>query len=147
MKKLVLLLSIVFISCDKNIEKLNSEIESLKQKNDSLLKITNALEDKFVFDEARIKVVPSEKNSNKLGSKYEGTFVIEAYNKSDEVLFSNNLDDSNELVNPQALKNDDGVYPFEFKLTPKENRVYFIIKNSNSIGKSFDGIIISDKAD
>lgn len=87
MKKLVLLLSIVFISCDKNIEKLNSEIESLKQKNDSLLKITNALDDKFVFDEARIKVVPSEKNSNKLGSKYEGTFVIEAYNKSDEVLF------------------------------------------------------------
>ena len=68
MKKLVLLLSIVFISCNKNIEKLNSEIDSLKQKNDSLLKITSALEDKYIFDEARIKVIPSEKNSNKLGS-------------------------------------------------------------------------------
>ena len=147
MKKLVLLLSIVCISCDKNIEKLNSEMDSLKQKNDSLLKITSALEDKFVFDEARIKVVASEKNSNKLGSNYEGTFVIEAYNKSDEVLFSNNLDDSNELINPQSLKIDGGVYPFEFKLTQKDNRVYFIIKSSNSIGKSFDGIIISDNAD
>ena len=147
MKSLLLLLSIVFISCDKNIEKLNSEIDFLKQKNDSLLKITSALEDKFIFDEARIKVVPSEKNSNKLDSNYEGTFVIEAYNKSDEVLFSNNLDDSNELINPQSLKNDDGRYSFRFKLTQKENRVYFLIKSSNSIGKSFDGIIISDKAD
>ncbi len=147
MKKLVLLISIVFISCDKNVEKLNSEIAMLKQTNDSLRKITSGLKDKFIFDKARIKVIPSEKNSNKLGSYYEGTFVIAAYNKFDEVMFSNELDNSNglELINPQSLVKDDVGYRFKFKLKQKENAIHFCIKSSSSIGKSFDGVIISDK--
>ena len=140
-------MSIVFISCDKNVEKLNSEIATLKRTNDSLREITSQLKGKFIFDEAKIKVIPSEKNSNKLGSNYEGTFVITAYNKSDEVLFSNELDDSNglELINPQLLIKDDIGYRFKFKLNQKENGIHFLIKSSSSIGKTFDGIIISDK--
>ena len=140
-------MSIIFISCDKKIEKLNSEIATLKRTNDSLREITSQLKDKFIFDKTKIKIIPSEKNSNKLGSNYEGTFVIIAYNKSDEVLFSNELDRSNgfELINPQLLVKDDGGYRFKFKLNQKENNIHFSIKSSNSIGKSFDGIIISDK--
>lgn len=147
MKKIILLLSVTFISCGKNSDELNSEILKLKQTNDSLLNITNSLKDKYIFDEAKIKVIPSEKNINKVGSDYEGTFVITAYNKSDNVLFSTELNESNglELVNPQSLNRDYDGYRFKFKMNKKENDIHFSLKSSSKIGKNFDGIVISDK--
>lgn len=147
MKKLILLLAVTFISCGKNSEDLNSQIDKLKRTNDSLLKITNGLKDKYIFDEAKVKVIPSEKNSNKLGSDYEGTFVVTAYNKSDIVLFSNELNESNglELVNPKSLHRDYEGYHFKFKLNQKENDIHFSLKSSSKIGRNFDGIIISDR--
>ena len=111
-----LLVLVLFMSCEKNTEKLNSENESLKRANDSLLDITNQLKNKFIFDQASIRLIPSEKNSNKLGSFYEGTFVIIAYNKSDKVLFSEKLSDTNS-IDLNSLKS--GIY--FLKITSDKN--------------------------
>ncbi|MDQ5930041.1 MAG: hypothetical protein QG594_1824 [Bacteroidota bacterium] len=147
MKKIILLLPIIFLSCNNNTDKMNKEIGKLRNINDSLLAITSGLKDKYIFDEARIKIIPSEKNTNKLGSDYEGTFVVIAYNKTDEVFFSKKLDSVNglQLMSPETLKKDFEGYHFNFKLNEKENDIHFTIKSSNNFGRNFNGMIISDK--
>ncbi|MBF7090082.1 hypothetical protein IUY40_00805 [Flavobacterium sp. ALJ2] len=148
MKKIILfLLIITLFSCNKKTEALSQEIKTLRHMNDSLTKITNSLKDKYIFDEVRVKVVPSEKNNYKLNSTYEGTFLIIAYNESDSVYFSTKMDSTNglNLLNPKLLKRDFEGYHFNFKMKELENNIHFNIKMNNKIGKNLDGLMISDK--
>ena len=143
----VLLVAITFFSsCNDNSEQLRNQVKKLEATNDSLLNITNSLKDKFVFDQARVKIVPSEKNSNKIGSEYVGTFVVIAYNERDEILFSTEMDKSNfELKNPIKLKRGFDGYEFKMNLKQKVNDIHFKVNLKNRLGRGFDGIIISDK--
>ena len=148
MKKIILFIfSLTAISCNRNNEELNSEINQLKKINDSLINITNSLKDKFVFDEAIVKIIPSEKNTNKIGSEYNGDFVVIGYNKNAQVEFSTKLDRKNgiEFINPEILKRDSDGYHFKMRLTEKENDIHFRVNLKSKFGRNFDGLTISDK--
>jgi hypothetical protein len=148
MKRIILvILTLMLFSCNNNNEELNLEISRLKKANDSLSKITNSLKDKFVFDEARVKIIPSENNTNKIGSEYNGVFVVVAYNKNDNVEFSTEFDKGNgfDLANPEILKRDFDGYHFKMKLKEKENDIHFRVNIKSKIGRNFNGLTISDK--
>lgn len=146
-RKIFLLLPIIFFSCKTDNNDLSLEIKKLKLVNDSLRKITDNLKDKFIFDEVGVKIIPSDKNTNKIGSYYEGNFVLIAYNKKDKIHFSTKLDstDENKLIAPEILKRNYDGYYFKVKLNEKENNIHFNVKMDSKIGKNLDGIIISDK--
>lgn len=146
-RKIFLLLPIIFFSCKTDNNDLSLEIKKLKLVNDSLRKITDNLKDKFIFDEVGVKIIPSDKNTNKIGSYYEGNFVLIAYNKKDKIHFSTKLDstDENKLIAPEILKRNYDGYYFKVKLNEKENNIHFNVKMNSKIGKNLDGIIISDK--
>ena len=145
-KILSLTSAIILFSCTRDTDKLQAELENLKVERDSLLDITESLKNKFVFDQARVKIVASEKNTNKLGTEYNGNFVLFAFNEDDEILFSTELDTSNfNLKNPVKLKRGFDGYSFTMKLKENSNDIHFKVNLKNKLGQNLDGITISDK--
>ena len=145
MKKVILtIFSLSILSCTDKTQ--NDEIIKLKAQNDSLLKITNSLTNKFVFDQARVKIIDSKDNTFKIGSEYSGTFAVIAFNKSDDVLFSTKLmEGSFDLKDPEKLKHDFDGYAFKTRLNSKSNDLHFKVNINSKVGRNLDGITISDK--
>ena len=84
MKKLIaiIVLPLLFINCQNNerTAKLETEIEGLKRRNDSLVNIVNGIKEKYVFDNVAVKTIPSYKNADKLNSISRNEIVFIAYN-------------------------------------------------------------------
>ena len=138
MKKIILLSSLIFLSCNQKNDELHSEISILKRKNDSLKSIIDTLNTKFIFDGIKNRFIASEKNTNKLGTEYHGEFVIVAYNRNDKVKFTTKVAKNEyDFINPETLKRDFGGFPFKMKLENKENLIYVRVKTNNKYGRNY----------
>ena len=116
------------------------ELESLRQENDSLKQIVNSLNDKYIFDKVYARIIPSEDNTNEIGSEYQGEFVFVGYNENDRVIFSPNLRGENSDTLTPAYAG----YKFSRTIVPDNNYLQFKIKADREIGKSLDGITVTD---
>jgi len=147
MKKLIIIfIAAITISCNNQVEIYKEEIVDLKKRNDSLQTILTELNRKYIFDDIKVRVIPSEENTNKMGSDYNGEFVIVGYNKSTVVNFGTGMDSNNgDFVNQKKLERDFGGFPFNLTLNETENRIYFKFYLNGEYGnKSFDGFVFAD---
>tara|TARA_R110000868_G_scaffold410605_1_gene699224 strand:+ start:748 stop:1203 length:456 start_codon:yes stop_codon:yes gene_type:complete len=143
---LILLISIFFLSCNNQSGELKSENEILKKENDSLQKLLTKLNNKYIFDDIKVRVIPSENNTKKIGSEFNGEFVIVGYNKETVVNFSTEKDNNTEdFIDTKSLKRDFGGFPFNLTLKKAENDIYFKFDVNAIHGRDFGGIIIADK--
>lgn len=133
MKHFVILFFFILIGCN-NSDKLAFENISLKKENDSLKEI---LKTKFIFDDVKIRIIPSENNTNRIGSEYVGEYVLAAYNKLDIVEFTTELKPNGAFVNPKSLTRKFGGYLFETKLSKKQNYLHCKIKTNSKIGLNY----------
>jgi len=148
MKKTLLLLSFVILSCNSVNNESELKIVKLQKKNDSLKSIIDTLNSKFIFDDIKVRFIASEKNSNKLNSDYISEFVIVAYNRKDKIKFATELEPNKvDSKNPETLKRHFGGYPFKLKLKNQENDIFMEIVSGKEYGKNhvFNGITFADK--
>ena len=81
----------LFSSCQNNerIEKLESENQILKLRNDSLRKITDGIRDKYVFDSLTIRQIPHYKNTYLRNSEFKEEIVFVGYNLNGKNICNN----------------------------------------------------------
>lgn len=148
MKRVILFLSLIFLSCGQQNDELHNEISNLKRKNDSLKSIIDTLNTKFIFDDVKTRFISSENNTNALGTEFEGEFVIVAYNRNDTVEFTTTLDKNGiGFQDPETLKRKFGGFQFKMALENKENPIFIRIKTQNKYGRNYflDNVTFSDK--
>ena len=123
MKKVLFLLSLIFLSCNTITDKNQTEIIKLKQRNDSLQKIIDTLNTKYIFDEAILIATPSITKKNKAG-EINGMITIMANNKSQKILFSRKFDHkNNKPINPDTLN---FTFGYDFNIIKSENGYYLL---------------------
>ena len=111
-----------FFSCsDKNkFEAYNLEILSLKQENDSLVKILEEIKTKYVFDSITIRHFPNPKNTHRLNSKVKGELLVVGFNndrKKTRIVKIDSMDHNpQKLYNPDTLDLKNGGYKYEIDL-------------------------------
>ena len=137
---LILIISITFFNCDKNkINKLESEVDKLSRKNDSL---ETLIKSKFVFDNADIRIIPSINNSKKIDSEFKGEIVVVGYNKSDIAILGDEWNYINpSFKNSDTIKNKRGAYSFTLNRF-KNDTTHFYVKIDKKYGsRGYDSII------
>src|SRR5690554_1966740 len=119
--KIILLIIIAsfFVSCE-NSSGLEKQISELQIRNDSLNKIIENYQSKYVYERVFIKHYKTNTEPNKIGNIYKGEFVFVPDVRNDKVEFMTKSGDgiNNDINNPIVLetKRDNyGAYPFEFK--------------------------------
>ena len=135
------------IGCkDHQLEK---RVATLQKTNDSLKTILDTLKTKYIFDKVFVRQIPSETNTNKIGSVYKGEFFFVAYNDEDAVLFSDIRDDFSNPDTLQIKRRTLGSYDFE---TILKDTTYFsfrtVIKNPTALqfqNNGYQGLTIVDR--
>ncbi len=144
----------ILISCGNN-NGLEKQISELQIQNDSLNKVLENYQSKYVYERVFIKHFKTNSEPNKIGSIYKGEFVFVPDVRSDKVQFmaksgetKMGYDENNPII-LEASNGDYGAYPFEFKIMSDTTRIFFkpIIRDSLSLSNQnagYDGITISD---
>ena len=156
MNKIYILLFLFVITSCGNQTELTSRIDQLQIQNDSLKSELKKYENKYVFDQVKVKHYPIKGSQVKKGTKYYGKFVFVPVVRDDYVLFGTEKDDSKqgyEIKNPITLKTekgDFGAYRFEIDIVSDTTNLLFkpLIKNELSLkhqNAGYSGIMISDK--
>ncbi|WP_417861385.1 hypothetical protein [Winogradskyella sediminis] len=154
MKKIYLLaLLIAITSCGNNSE-LENQIGELQHRNDSLTKILDEYQAKYVYERVFIKHYKTNSEPKKIGNLYQGEFVFVPDVRNDKVEFvaeSIRKNEKSELrsVVLETKSGNYGAYPFEFTIESDTTRVYFkpIIRDSLSLRNQnvgYDGTTITD---
>lgn len=119
MKNIFLLLFVgLIVGCNNNVK---NDYDKLKFKNDSLIKIIEGLNSKYIFDSITVRDIPSYKNTYEKGSYVDGEIVIVAYstNKLTNVVFGDSIyyKGSNlKLKNPDTLELQKGGFRYSKKI-------------------------------
>ncbi len=156
MNKVYILILLFAISSCGNQTELQTQIDHLQTQNDSLKSELKKYENKYVFDNVKIKHYPIKGSQVKKGTKYYGEFVFVPDVRNDYVLFGTERDESKqgyEIKNPITLKTekgDFGAYKFEIDIVSDTTNLLFkpLIKNELSLkhqNAGYSGIMISDK--
>lgn len=136
-------LGLLILSCgdNKRIEKLETEIESLRHQNDSLEVITNGINEKYVFDSLTVRQIPHYANTNKLNTIYKEEFVFVGYNANGKTSViigdSTYIDNGIKVFNGDTLISKKGAFQHEFFLAKKSNFYGGILTTENDYGKSY----------
>lgn len=144
----------ILISCGNN-SGLKKQISQLQIRNDSLNKVIENYQSKYVYERVFIKHFKTNSEPNKIGNIYKGEFVFVPEVRNDKVQFmaksgetKMGYDENNPTI-LEASNGDYGAYPFEFKIMSDTTRIFFkpIIRDSLSLSNQnagYNGITISD---
>lgn len=138
-----LLLSLAFItivSCDNN-KMLLKQINVLKKEKDSLSKVLEDIDNKYVFDSIFLKTIPNHKNSFDLNSNYEMDIILVAYGSNSNYFIEYDSIVGNKRVNPDTLKHKNGTFKFRTELNNKLNPISINVNIDNKYGKSIKGTL------
>lgn len=133
MKKTILLISVIFFSCNSKTENFQSEIVKLKHKNDSLQNIIDTLNTKYIFDNAYLYAYPIEPVRNK---NNENVLILSfiASNKSDKIVYGTKYNlKKGSIINPDTLKTDEVL---KIKRTNNDT-LYYFQSNKPKYGKEY----------
>ncbi len=140
------IISIVFLlslGCKNNteIDLMRNKIESLSIENDSLKRIVEEINGKYVFDSISFRDIYSPKNTRKLNSEFEVELLVVGYNpdKSFFVKFDSIAD--GQKVNPDTLKQSNGGFKYITILKDKENEIRIDMNVENDYGKNKRGVL------
>lgn len=133
MKKTYILISLILllIACKQNSKSGKNYLAELKRENDSLKRIIDTLNTKFIFDNASLSSVPMLWKKNRDG-EITAYIAYVAYNKTDKILISGD----SKFLNSDTLtfkKN----YEFTFNKS-KVDTVYYKLINKTKFGKNID---------
>lgn len=151
---LLILTASILLSCgnDSGLEK---QISELQIRNDSLNKVIENYQSKYVYERVFIKHFKTNAEPSKIGSIYKGEFVFVPDVRNDKVQFMAKsgvtkigYDENNPII-LETKRGDYGAYPFEFKIMSDTTRILFkpIIRDSLSLSNQnagYDGTTISD---
>ena len=151
---LLIITTSILISCGNN-SGLEQQISELQIRNDSLNKIIENYQSKYVYERVFIKHFKTNAEPNKIGSTYKGEFVFVPDVRNHKVQFMAKsgvtkigYDENNPII-IETNRGDYGTYPFEFKIMSDTTRIFFkpIIRDSLSLSNQnagYDGTTISD---
>ncbi|CAM1363519.1 conserved protein of unknown function [Tenacibaculum soleae] len=143
MKKSIILIFLTFlISNCTNIKKSESqiaELENLRLENDSLRKIVADINNKYVFDSISFRDIYSPKNTYKLGSDFNIELLVVGYNPSRSYFVKFDSIVGGKKINADTLKQSNGGFKYNTKLTEKENRIKIEMNVENKYGKKRSG--------
>jgi len=151
---LLILTASILLSCgnDSGLEK---QISELQIRNDSLNKVIENYQSKYVYERVFIKHFKTNAEPNKIGSIYKGEFVFVPDVRNDKVQFMAKSGvtkigyEENHPIILETKRGDYGAYPFEFKIMSDTTRIFFkpIIRDSLSLSNQnagYDGTTITD---
>ncbi|WP_299890914.1 hypothetical protein [uncultured Lacinutrix sp.] len=156
MNKIYIILLLILITSCGNQTELKNQIDQIQTQNDSLKSELKKYENKYVFDQVKIKHYPIKGSQVKKGTKYYGEFIFVPVVREDIVMFGTERDESKqgyEINNPITLKTkkgDFGAYRFEIDIVNDTTDLLFkpIIKNKLSLqhlNAGFSGSMFIDK--
>ena len=140
MKIILFLIPLFFLSCKNDeLPQLRNEILNLKEQNDSL---SNIIKNKFIFDNADLRIIPSIKNSKTIDSEFEGEIVIVGYNNADITLIDGKWNyKKSRYENGDTIKNHQGAYKLKLDRIKNET-INFVVKIDNKYGsRGYDSIM------
>ena len=116
-------------------------MNSLRTENDSLKRIIEEINNKYVFDSISFREIYSTKNTNKLNSKFNVELLVVGYNpeKSFFVKFDSIVDGVK--INPDTLKQSNGGFKYKTILTETENTIRIDMNVENKFGQKKSGVL------
>lgn len=133
--------SFLFLGCKDSSQTLI--IKELKTKNDSLNRVLNELNQKYIFDSISIRDIPSHQNTYQRNTDIAGEIVIVGFNKNQKtnVILADSIsyDPEIRLHNPDTLKMKNGGFVYEKKLKDSLN-LKGIIEFGNKHGKNHQAL-------
>ncbi|OBX17901.1 hypothetical protein ES675_16035 [Bizionia algoritergicola] len=118
-----------------------TEIETLRAENDSLKKIVAEINNKYVFDSISFRDIYNPKNTYEQDSDFNIELLVVGYNpsKSYFVKFDSIVD--GQKINADTLKQSNGGFKYNTKLTEKENTIRIEMNVENKYGKKKSGTL------
>ncbi|RXP51895.1 hypothetical protein EC396_12090 [Lutibacter sp. HS1-25] len=118
-----------------------AKIESLRAENDSLRKIVADINTKYVFDSISFREIYGKDNKYELNAEFDVELLVVGYNpnKSYFVKFDSLVD--GQKVNPDTLKQSNGGFKYNTKLTEKENIIRIEMNVDNDYGQKKMGTL------
>ena len=136
MKKIILIISLAFLSCNNKNEKLEDKIVELKHRNDSLQNIIDTLNTKYIFDRAYLYSFPVLGDNHKKDEVTGSIFII-AENENSQVLMEHK--DSYDKNNPLIIDTLNRKNHFSFKFKRSEtDTTYFGMISKQKYGKALN---------
>ncbi|WP_231931337.1 MULTISPECIES: hypothetical protein [Bizionia] len=140
---IILLLTLLISSCTdiNQTENKITEIETLRAENDSLKKIVAEINNKYVFDSISFRDIYNPKNTYEQDSDFNIELLVVGYNpsKSYFVKFDSIVD--GQKINADTLKQSNGGFKYNTKLTEKENTIRIEMNVENKYGKKKSGTL------
>lgn len=141
MKNYFYLLFIVFLlSCSTDNNKIQ-KIKKLEKINDSLIKIVNDIQNKYVFDSISFREIPSLKNTLKINSEYKLELLVVGYSSKQSYFIKYDSLAQGKKVNPDTLKQSNGGFKYSTNLGKKVNPIWIEMNIDNDYGKSKKGVL------
>lgn len=135
-----LLFLVFFLSCsvdNNNVQK----IRRLEKTNDSLTKIVNDIQNKYVFDSISFREIPSPKNTLKLNSEYKLELLVVGYSSKQNYFIKYDSLAQGKKVNPDTLRQSNGGFKYSINLSEKVNPIWIEMNIDNDYGKSKKGVL------
>lgn len=135
MKNIVrLCLCLLFLSC--NVDN-SSKIQVLEKENDSLKAI---LKNKFIFDNASFRIIPTHKKSRESGTDFVGEVVMVGFNNEDVLIYGDYDISHRKFIKSDTIRGRQGAY--EFNTDGKQSEVDFYVQiKSVYNSKTYDSIL------
>ena len=128
---------------DKNHgENTIAKLDSLRAENDSLKKIVAEINNKYVFDSISFREIYGKDNKYERNADFNVELLVVGYNpnKSYFVKFDSLVD--GKKVNPDTLKQSNGGFKYNTKLTEKENIIRIEMNVENKYGQKKMGTLL-----
>jgi hypothetical protein len=141
---LILFLTFLMFSCtDINQgENTIAKLENLRAENDSLRKIVENIKTKYVFDSISFREIYGKDNKYERNAVFNVELLVVGYNpnKSYFVKFDSLVD--GQKINPDTLKQSNGGFNYNTKLTEKENIIRIDMNVENEYGQKKMGTLL-----
>ncbi|WP_103070856.1 hypothetical protein [Aquimarina sediminis] len=136
---LFLILTLTISGCQEvnRTQNLLYKVEELKAENDSLKNILSKIENKYVFDSIKYRIIPNPNNTQKLNSEYEFEFIAIGYNFNNDSIFEfdKTTNSIGTEINAYSMTKKNGGITVKTKLIKPWNRISFDIDYENKYGK------------
>lgn len=139
-KNILFLILIITISGCEEVNRTKNllyKVEELKAENDSLKNILSEIENKYVFDSIKYRIIPNPDNTKKLNSEYEFEFIAVGYNSNNDSIFEfdKTTNSIGTEINAYSMTKKNGGITVKTKLIKPRNRISFDIDYENKYGK------------